>query len=210
MKSIFTSVLILLSVNCYSQYEEGFFEYYIDVTATDTSLTAKQSAASLRNSKMSLFFDPTCSRVDYHMGDISLSSMIVNRETNKAITLVAGPNGNFAIVKKADELDYTKQETDSTVQIKYLGEFKKIIGYTCEKIIFTQNGINIVYWITKDFQLINAESVVNKNLPGFPMEFYKEENGIKMQFTISNLGFNLNSKELLFDTNPPENYTPMN
>ena len=79
--------------------------------------------------------------------------------------------------------------------------------FNCKKAIVTSAGKKSIYWYTTEIDLSNIENqFTNPILPGFPMKFSKEENGMMMTFTASNFMEKVKDKVKTFSTLPPKGY----
>lgn len=203
--------LFLFVLNlAYSQQGDAYFQYHINVNAIDTSQQARQNASLLGNSTLKMYFSDNNMRVEYKMGKLYVSTIVLNRETGEALILMDGALGKFAVLKSADELEFTEVKKDSNAVIVDLKETKKILGYECRKIMLRSNDEIATYWITDEIP-VNAVSneMINPNLPGFPLEFSKVAEGLKMTYKASNISFEVENKTRLFSTVVPEGYQTM-
>jgi hypothetical protein len=194
-----------------AQINEGYIQFHIDVNAVDTSTQAKQSASMLRNSKMEIYFANDLSRIDFQLGELSKTSVRINRKTNKGISISESVMGKFANVGTAENLaGETVATNDSNVIITPFNEFKTILGFKCQKYVMENNGLITTYWCTQEINLDNVgQVVVNSNLPGFPLAFTSIEKGLRMHFQASNFKEVISNKEEVFSTSPPEGYQIM-
>ncbi|PWH86628.1 hypothetical protein [Brumimicrobium oceani] len=195
----------------FSQLQEGFLQFHIDVTAVDTSLNARQTASMMKNSKMEIYFAKDLSRVDFEMGKITHSSIRINRKLDKGITITKSIYGNYANQGSVDEISGSQPETSTTdFEITPFNEYKNILGFKCRKYVMEENGSYATYWLTDEIILEDmGQHIINPNLPGFPLEFVSISNGIRMSFKASNFKNELDNKTEIFSTEPPEGYTQM-
>lgn len=205
-------LILLLPVSGIAQINEGYIQFDIDVQATDTTKAARQSAAMMRNSKMEIFFAKDLSRVDFTLGQISQTSVRINRRKNKGVSLSNNVMGKYANVGTADELAGEKVEvTTENIKITPFNEYKTILGFKCQKYVMDNNGVYTTYWITEEINIEGvSEQVVNPNLPGFPLAFTSVNNGLRMHFQASNYLSEIPDKVSVFSTEVPEEYILMN
>ncbi len=205
MKIILPIILLLFYNFSISQLTEGYIQYDIDVKAIDTLNSTKQKAALLRDSKMELYFAEKKIRIDFKMGQIYRSSIRINKSTNAAISLMDSRNGKYATLSYADEIKYNNPDTSAICSL--INETKTILGFNCKKAIVTSAGKKSIYWYTTEIDLSNIENqFTNPILPGFPMKFSKEDNGMMMTFTASNFMEKVKDKVKTFSTLPPKGY----
>lgn len=208
LKKLCLSIICLISAFSYGQMSEGYFQYSIQVQAIDTSLETRQNAQLLHDSKMEIYFADELSRVDFTMGRMYVSSIVIDKISNKAVTLTTGVMGKYAVENTADELNQEENFQDSNMVIVEMNETKEMLSYNCRKILVKTNGKIITYWITDEIEINGSlGSFVNMGLPGFPMAFETVENGLKMEYLLSNIKFEIADKNATFSTVIPEGYT---
>lgn len=207
MRTTLLFTITLLTSVAFSQSEEGFFQYHINVKALDTSAQAHQNAELMRGSQMKLYYAEDLLRVEYKMGKMYETILILDKKKNLAMTLTDGMLGKMAVQKKADELDFNNIEIDSNIVIVRYDEYQKILGFNCQKVITNSYGVITTYWLTDEIDISEmGQQMLNPNIPGFPLSFSKVENGLEMTFKASNYAFELEEKATLFSVDPPEGY----
>lgn len=194
-----------------AQINEGYIQFHIDVNAIDTTTEARQSAGLLRNSKMEIYFAEGLSRIDFQLGELSKTSVRINKKENKGISISESVMGKYANVGTAESLAGERiPQNDSNVTVTPFNEFKTILGFDCQKYVMDNNGTRSTYWCTEEITLKNVgQNILNSNLPGFPLAFTSIEGGIRMHFQASNFKDVIPDKEEVFSTNPPEGYRMM-
>jgi len=209
--SIIVLIFVTTSMSAVAQLNEGYIQFDIDVQAVDTSKNSQQSAAMMRNSKMEIFFAQDLSRVDFTLGQISQTSVRIDRKNNKGVSLSNNVMGKYANIGTADELAGEKVEVSTeNVRITPFEEYKTILGFKCQKHVMDNNGVYTTYWITDQITIEGMSSqVVNPNLPGFPLAFTSINNGLRMHFQASNYKSEIPDKSAVFSTEVPEEYLLM-
>ncbi len=205
-------ILLLLSLffvsSIYSQSSEGYIQYSIDVEAVDTSLQTKQSVGLLRNSKMEIYYTPTQLRIDFKMGSMSTSQMVLDFKKDTSVALVSNIYGKYAVVSTVEDIDYSKM--DESASIELFNETRKILNYNCKKAIVSSKGIKTTYWYTDEIVIdFKGNEFFAKTLPGFPLFFSKIENGVYMEYQASNIVDKLENKQEIFSLKIPAGYTIM-
>ena len=75
----------------------------------------------------------------------------------------------------------------------------------------TEGDVETTYWYTDEIQVDSKDhAILNPNIPGFPMQFSKTQEGVLMTFELSNMRENLENENQLFSTEIPEGYQLMN
>ena len=206
----FTLFIFLFVANLsIAQMTEGMIQYNIDVTAVDTSLQTRQTVGLLRNSMMKIYFTQEQLRIDYKLGDINDMKMIVDYNRNASLSLFKNPKGKYAVLKKANELEYNNMDPNSSV--KLYDETKMVMGFKCKKAVVTSNGMKIIYWYTNEISAnLKKQKFYDEKIPGFPMIFSTVKDGIKMSYQVSNIEYELSKKTDIFSMIPPSGYQVIN
>lgn len=214
MQKIFAFTLLFFSIlssqKSLGQIKEGHFQYAILTTAVDTSLEARQKVGLMQNSKMDVFFTQNKSRIDFNIGTLSYSCIVVDHTIPRAMSLNKSSQGAVAVYLGKDVLNKTK-EKDSTVRVELLNDTKTILGFECKKAIMYQGGEITIYWYTDEIQIEKSGNpLLNENIPGFPMSFVKIADGMKIEYIVSNYESSIEHKEVVFSLMIPEGYKLMN
>lgn len=201
-------LFIFCSTIAFGQLKSGYFQYSIDVEAIDSSLKTRQSVGLLRNSQMELYFTEEKSRIDFKMGQVNEMSMIVDLNQKSVLYLNRSMMGKVAKLGSTD--DIPTPQKDPTIHIIYPKETKKILGYHCKKAILVKDSVEITYWVTDEIKVDDRiRQITNPNVPGFPMQFSKIQDGVLMTYELSNIRESIEDKEELFSMDVPEGYQLM-
>lgn len=132
-------------------------------------------------------------------GTSSRSDMISSLGTQS--TIINGKTGDVTILKDFGEQKFITSLTANdwkNINKKYdsvtytlQNEFKTIASYNCQKAIgkFSDNTTFTVYF-TKEILVANTDfQHINKNLPGFAMEYEASTGKNTLTFTVSNIDF---------------------
>ncbi len=204
LKCTVSLLFISLHLTLLAQYKEGMVEYAITVKPGDTTQYQKQRAALMFDSKMALHFNDTMSRMDFKMGKGMLTTIIVQLNRKKGLSLTSSSKGKFAYFL-TDEYFEPKKEGD--VRVELIDETATILGYKCKKALMYVEGIMTTYWYTNDFTLeIKNQEIVNKHIPGFPLKYSTVKDGLFMEFEVSNMLFSVKNPELVFSMAVPEGF----
>jgi|TARA_B110000879_G_scaffold72176_1_gene100831 hypothetical protein len=207
MKNLFLILFFTASFQAFSQVTEGYFQYSIDLKPLDTSTETLQKVDMLIGSKMEIYFANNLSRVDFQMGSMYNTSIRVDRNNQKAISLSTSKAGKFGAELPMDELNANVPKLDPNAVIETFNDEKTILGFKCKKVILTQNGAKTTYWVTNEIDIaVQDFSVLNPNVPGFPLEFSSTSKGMSMRFTASNHKLSLKNTLETFSTSIPEDY----
>ena len=154
---------------------------------------------------MELYFTRDKSRMYFKMGQINTISIIVDRKKNTVLSLNSSMMGKAAQIGLASDIPSPKK--DSTIEVIFSEEKRKILNYNCKKAVLTENGIETTYWYTNEIQVDGKDySILNPNIPGFPIYFSKTQDGVLMTFELSNIREELKDEKQLFSTEVPAGY----
>lgn len=212
MKKIFFSmaVVVLSTLSLTAQIKEGSVKYSVEVSSTNPEL--EMQLAMLQGSTFELFFKENMSRSEMSMGSMMKITTITNTEAENSIMLMSGMMGNTAVKMSAEDLKKGEENVDGT-EITLVDETKEIQGYNCKKAISTnEEGQESVIWYTEDLAINKlGQNYLNKQVPGFPLEFEINQGEVKMTMVSTEVNKKLDKKKAkeLFDTSVPEGYTEM-
>lgn len=211
MKFTALLALSLFHFSSIAQVSKAEIQFSIDVTALDTSKQTKQTVGMFFDSKMKLYFTETHSRVEFKMGRLYTSTMIMNNASDTTLVLTASPMGNYATYKRTSEVSELKPKRDTTAIIELLDDYKTILGYKCQKVNYRTDSTAIVYWVTKEITVSDdlGQDVINQDLPGFPLEFTASDASVKYHYKASNIVLEIKDEDLVFSTEVPEGFTLM-
>jgi GLPGLI family protein len=211
MKITILLSLILFASLAFTQVNEAYFKYNIEVTPVTKSEEAMGTARMLRNSEMSIYFDKNHSRVDFKLGDISRTTTVLNKKLDEGISYSSGSRGNIATKGKAS--DFSPNDNAKSVMrsaVKAHDEYRTILGFKCQKYTLNDGQFAATYWCTDEIKIDDElNSTFNSDLPSFPLAFYTVSNGLKMEYQASDYSFNIEDKQVLFSTDVPNGYTLM-
>lgn len=194
-----------LSIN--AQITEGYFQFSIDVEAIDTAMDIRRQAAMLRDSKMDLYFSEGRYRIDYHLGNVSTTSIRVDTFKNEALSLTTGMMGNYAYKNTPSSLGFGQMQSDSLFNVQLFDEHAVILGFHCDKAVLERNGVRSTYWYTNEIKIAQqGVQLINRDIPGFPLSFTTIENGVRIHYQVSNYKFEIENKDEVFSTDPPESF----
>jgi GLPGLI family protein len=188
---IITAFSIVLSLNsAFSQgnvMNQGHLQYDIVVKALKPE--QQQAADLLYGASMNIFFTPNNSRVDFSMGQMMTQTMIVDEKLDKALSITLSKFGNFAVIGSLEEMKFFTKKQDTLSKVEFVNEEKVILGYKCKKALVKGNNLEeVVYWYTEDIALnMEGQMIQNSLIPGVPLEFTANADGMSMSFKASNL-----------------------
>lgn len=210
MKNSIIILLLFVSQFSFGQMKEGMIQYTINVEAVSSEDKAKQTAAMLRNSMMKIYFTQDQLRLDFKMGEVNDMRMVIDYRANASLSLITNTQGNYAILKKASELEYP-EKVNLESSIKFSPSTKKVLGYNCKKAIVTTSGVETIYWYTNEISVdFKEQKFYDEKIPGFPMIFSTTQDGLKMSYQVSNIQEIIENKTDVFSIMPPSGYQVIN
>ena len=202
----FCLLILLLFFVPYSnaQVTEGHVHYSIFATTDNPEL--QSSVEMFQNSVLDIYFSGDKTRTELDMKMIKITT-IVDNESNEVLVLSESMTDKNAVITNIEEIknNNIKQETKVTLT----GETKNIAGYKCKKAILTDgSGNETVCWYTGKIKASKeGQQMINREVPGFPLEFESVSEGIKMRFTATKVTTQIETdKSALFDTSAPEGF----
>lgn len=162
----------------------------------------------LERSEMILHFSKSNTRTSVKMGDKMEMATILSREKNKGLILMTGFMGDLAITASYEEL--TSSEKSSKLELLTLT--KEIQGYKCKKAkVRYENGAIVTYWYTEKIQFDkNGIENMHTSLPGTPLEYKIDSDGLIMTFTASSIASGIDmGKANPFSITPPASHKVM-
>lgn len=187
------AMTIVTSVMSFAQLAEGMISYSIEMSSDDPE--AAGMIGMFSGSSMDLYFANDVARTDLSFGALMSMTTVVNNNTEEVLILMGGMIGNKAVLTNSTEMNVDEEATpESTVTLKK--DKRKILGYKCKKAIVTdKDGNEMEYWYTKSIPTISTEknSDISK-LPGLPLEYSLDRDGMTMVFTATEVRKSLDSE----------------
>ena len=212
MKKIIFSILLTfvytLSIN--AQVEEGHVIYDIEISSDDPQM--EMVIPMMQGSKLEMHFIEGKSRTKISIGSMMTTTIITNIKEDAMLMLMGGMMGNKAIPSSIQELEEENETTVAELDVEFTDETKMIVGFKCKQAILTdEDGNEMTYWYTEEIEIEKqGQSYLNNNVPGFPLEFETQKNGLTMKMIVTEFSEFLDGDEdELFDLSIPEGYDEM-
>lgn len=209
MKSFFFIILLLLvSFSTNAQLTEGHFTYSIELKSDNPDM--QMAIGMMQGSSMDLFVMGPKTRVDMKMGTMMEISTITD-QSDKVLMLMGGMLGKNAIITTISELEKNKADyIEPTLTL--IDETKTINGFNCKKALLTDaDGNESLFWYTEDIVVSKkGQSYLNTSVPGFPLEYSINVNGMTMSLNIKDIVKKLDKNQKKnFEIKIPEGYKEM-
>lgn len=203
--SIALTVLTFVSAN--AQLTEGHVQYNIDMSSDDPEM--EMAVSMMQGSTLDLYFSENKSRTEMSMGSMMKISTVTNVKSDEVLMLMSGMIGKKAVKSSLSELEAEAGEKPDYV-VELIDESKEIEGYTCKKAVLTDQDDNeMTFWYTEEIEVNKkGQNYLNEDVPGFPMEFELNQNGMIMSMTVSLFKDSLED-DSVFDIKIPEGYEEM-
>lgn len=208
MKKIILSFVFVSSfiISSFAQLSEGHIAYKIDVSTDNPEM--QMGIGMMQGSTMDMYFKDKVTRAEMKMGTMLTVVTISNESSGDVLMLMSGMMGKNAI--KTTTTDIDKANEDKPVfEVTLVDETKAIAEYTCKKAIVTdEEGNETVFWYTEEIEVSKkGQSSMNELVPGFPMQYEINKNGMKMMLTATKIDKELDSNSTeLFEMTIPEGY----
>jgi len=210
---IITSIFILFSITTLlSQINEGHIKFEIDASANTPEM--EMAVGMMQGSTMDIYFSKNNSHSELNMGTMMKVNTTVLGESGDVLILMSGMMGNIATPTNLDAL---REKADSkelpNFDVELTKKTKTIAGYKCKKaILVNEDGDEMNVWYTSEI-IVNTEgqSFDYEKIPGFPLEFEANANGLLLTFSAIEVIERLDKekKKEVFSTNIPEGYKEM-
>lgn len=201
------ALTILTFVSAHAQLTEGHVQYKIDMSSDNPEM--EMAVSMMQGSTLDLYFSDDKSRTEMSMGSMMKISTVTNVKSDEMLMLMSGMIGKKAVKSSLSELEAEAGEKPD-YEVELLDETKKIEGYTCKKAVLTDEEDNeMIFWYTEEITVNKkGQSYLNEDVPGFPMEFEINQNGMIMSMTVSQFNDSLED-DSVFDIAIPEGYEEM-
>jgi len=210
-KLLFSMTMVVLStLSLTAQVTEGSVKYSIDMSSTNREM--EMQLAMMQGSTFELSFKDDLTRSEMNMGTIMKIVTITNSENEGGLMLMSGMMGNTAVKLNPEDMKDSKEEAFET-EVTFTDETKEIQGFKCKKAVVTdEEGTESIIWYSEEISVNKlGQSYLNKDVPGFPLEFELNQGEMKMTMTSTEFNKKLDRKAVktMFDTTIPEGYTEM-
>ena len=208
MKNFILTLFLALSVN-YSlkaQLTEGHFTYTIEASSENPDM--QMVTGMMQGSTLDIYFKDKITRSEMKMGSMMNIVTVSNENSGEILLLMSGMIGKNAILMTTEEIE-ALSEGKPEMNVELLDETKTIEGYLCKKAVLSdENGGESIFWYTEEIEISKVgQTYLNKEVPGFPMQYDLNNNGLKMTMTVSKFEKNLDKNaKLLFEIKIPEGY----
>ena len=212
-KIIFSAILAVCSITTsIAQLNEGHIKFEIEASTTNPQM--EMAVGMMQGSTMDMYFSDQSLHSELNMGAMMKVNTIVLGESGEVMILMSGMMGNTAV---PTTLEAMKEESDSretpSLDVELIDETKEIQGYTCKKAVLTnEDGDEMVTWYTTEIEVnTQGQSYHNEEIPGFPLQFTQNANGLIMSFTAIEVEESIDKKKkkILFSVEVPDGYTEM-
>ncbi len=212
-KIILSAILAVCSIaTTMAQLDEGHVKFEIEASATNPQM--EMAVGMMQGSTMDMYFAGQSLNSELNMGAMMKVKTVVLGESGDVLILMSGMMGNTAVPTTLDAMkeEAASRETPS-FEVELIDETKDVAGYSCKKAVLTNEaGDEMVTWYTTEIEVnTKGQSYHNEEIPGFPLEFTQNANGLIMSFTATEVDEKLDkkSKKKLFSIEIPEGYKEM-
>ena len=208
MKNFILTLFLALSVtySLKAQLTEGHFTYTIEASSENPDM--QMVTGMMQGSTLDIHFKDKITRSEMKMGSMMNIVTVSNENSGEILLLMSGMIGKNAIFMTTEEVE-ALSEGKPEMNVELLDETKTIEGYLCKKAVLSdENGGESIFWYTEEIEISKVgQTYLNKEVPGFPMEYDLNNNGLKMTMTVSKFEKKLDKNiKSLFDMNIPEGY----
>ena len=208
MKNFILTLFLALSVN-YSlkaQLTEGHFTYTIEASSENPDM--QMVTGMMQGSTLDIYFKDKITRSEMKMGSMMNIVTVSDENSGEILLLMSGMVGKNAILMTTEEIE-ALSEGKPEMNVELLDETKTIEGYLCKKAVLSdENGGESIFWYTEEIEISKVgQTYLNKEVPGFPMQYDLNNKGLKMTMTVTKTEKKLDKNaRSLFDMEIPEGY----
>jgi GLPGLI family protein len=208
MKNFILTLFLALSLtySLKAQLTEGHFTYTIEASSENPDM--QMVTGMMQGSTLDIHFKDKITRSEMKMGSMMNIVTVSNENSGEILLLMSGMIGKNAILMTTEEVE-ALSEGKPEMNVELLDETKTIEGYLCKKAVLSdENGGESIFWYTEEIEISKVgQTYLNKEVPGFPMQYDLNNNGLKMTMTVSKFEKKLDKNiKSLFDMNIPEGY----
>jgi len=207
MKKIVLSILVIvftvLTFN--AQSKEGYIKYKIEMTSENAEM--QMGLAMMNGSEMEISFKGEDSRMKMNMGSFMTIETVTKNNKDILLMMSGMMVGSTAVKTTKTELE--ESNNMNNLSVKFEGETKDILGYTCKKAVVSNKGEEggLTFWYTEkmdmpDNEMLNANGLV----PGVILEFTSVDGEMNMAFTAIEVKSEIGS-DVNFSLEIPEGFT---
>lgn len=193
-------------VTSMAQLTEGHASYKATVSSDDPEMA--MATSMMQETTLDIYFKDMSTRTDVSMGAIMNVQTIIDGDSQDILILMSGLIGNKAIKTSVDEIEEVQEEQEQQFEVQLIDETKELVGYKCKKAILTDDeGNEMTFWYTEDIKVnTQGQNYLNKQAPGFPMQYEINQGGMLMSFTIDSFNKKLQNVDELFNQEIPDGY----
>ncbi len=211
MKKLILSIAFVVTsaLSLVAQLTEGHIAYKIDVSTTNPEM--EMAIGMMQGSTLDIVFKEKNTRSEMKMGSMITMTTITDEKSGDLLMLMGGMMGNNAIKSTTAEMQKNQPEKP-TYEVVLSDETKTIEGYVCKKAtLVDEEGGETVFWYTEEIEVSKkGQSYLNEDVPGFPMQFEINNNGMKMNMTVTSFDKKLDKTyNDSFKMTIPEGYKEM-
>lgn len=209
-KSIITLVFMLAGIASWAQMKEGSIKYDMAFSSDDPEMS--MAIMMMSGSTMNMFFKEEASRVEIAMGSMMNMVTVSDEKDKKAMLLMSIPmmSMNQGTIATLEEMESLKSDETTLPEVQLVKGKKKILGYKCKKAITVdESGNEATFWYTDKIEVNKkGQSYMNDKVPGLPLEYEINQNGMIVKMTAKEITESLTADQTstLFKLEIPEGY----
>ena len=208
MKNFILTLFLALSLtySLKAQLTEGHFTYTIEASSDNPDM--QMVTGMMQGSTLDIHFKDKITRSEMKMGSMMNIVTVSNENSGEILLLMSGMIGKNAILITTEEIK-ALSANKPTMEVELLDETKTIEGYLCKKAVLSDNnGSESTFWYTEEIEISKVgQTYLNEDVPGFPMKYDINNNGLKMTMTVTKFEKNLDKNaKSLFEMKIPEGY----
>lgn len=201
---------MLAGIASWAQMKEGSIKYDMAFSSDDPEMS--MAIMMMSGSTMNMFFKEEASRVEIAMGSMMNMVTVSDEKDKKAMLLMSIPmmSMNQGTIATLEEMESLKSDETTLPEVQLVKGKKKILGYKCKKAITVdESGNEATFWYTDKIEVNKkGQSYMNDKVPGLPLEYEINQNGMIVKMTAKEITESLTAEQTstLFKLEIPEGY----
>lgn len=167
----------------FSQIKKGVVKYDLIYHGVDDPSVETM----FQDAYMKLSFMPGKAHLELNFGLLGVITTITDEKSSKSLVMTEMMGHKIAVWTDVETNQKEIENNQNEVQL--VDGQKEIAGYTCKKAIVTdKEGNELEVWYTDQVSVYTkGQTVFDSKIPGFPMYIQTYQNGVVIEFTVSEI-----------------------
>lgn len=174
----------------FSQIKQGVVKYDLIYHGVDDPSVESM----FQDAYMNLSFMPGKAHLELNFGMLGVITTITDENSSKSLVMTEMMGQKMAVWTDVETNQKEIENNQNEVQL--VDGQREIAGYTCKKaLVIDQEGNELEVWYTDQVSVYTkGQTVFDSKIPGFPMYIQTYQNGIVIEFTVTEIETKVNKK----------------